>query len=82
MNRILFLQLGHAHVVELLLQNGANPNIKHDDGTPIHPAAQNGDFLMSMFLLQQKNVKNRIFEKKRLFLSLFIKSVHSILQSD
>ena len=35
---------GHAKIVRMLLENGANPNVREQGGyTPLHAAAQNGD---------------------------------------
>ena len=35
---------GHARIVDMLLQNGADPNVREQGGyTPLHAAAQNGD---------------------------------------
>jgi uncharacterized protein len=43
---------GHVRIVMLLLNNGANPNVREQDGhTPLHAAAQNGDAQMIRSLL-------------------------------
>ena len=35
---------GHARIVDMLLKNGADPNVREQGGyTPLHAAAQNGD---------------------------------------
>jgi len=43
---------GHVKIVMLLLNNGADPNVRNRDGcTPLHVAAQNGDMQMLRSLL-------------------------------
>jgi len=43
---------GHEKIVELLLQHGADPNVREQGGyTPLHAAAQNGDVEMIRTLL-------------------------------
>lgn len=43
--RYLLIHLGHEKVAEVLLRNGANVNIGDDDqSTPLHYAAQYGQF--------------------------------------
>lgn len=43
---------GHTKVVELLLQHGAEPNVREQGGyTPLHAAAQNGDLDMIRALI-------------------------------
>ncbi|HLO32393.1 MAG TPA: ankyrin repeat domain-containing protein, partial [Anaerolineales bacterium] len=43
---------GHAKIVELLLKQGADPNVREQGGfTPLHAAAQNGDENMIRALL-------------------------------
>jgi ankyrin repeat protein len=43
---------GHTRIVSLLLENGADPNVREQGGfTPLHAAAQNGDMIMVRILL-------------------------------
>lgn len=45
--------IGHEKVVQLLIQNGADVNLKNDQGlSPLHAAAEFGIFLKSNFIIQ------------------------------
>ncbi|HLO16948.1 MAG TPA: ankyrin repeat domain-containing protein [Anaerolineales bacterium] len=69
---------GHGKIVELLLKNGADPNIREQGGyTPLHAAAQNGDEDMIRTLLYSGADLTLRSDDRKTPLDLAIEAGHS-----